>query len=181
MIICLGCYAIVDVINIFRNILKAIPVVCITMSSEHKEEQPQETDKTRERGLVKWFNNRAGYGFITVCDGSRKNDDIFVHHSALRTSNEQYKYLVQGEYVDFELVETTEESDHQWQAGNVSGVDNGSLMCETRNNSMQQQSSGSAHEKRIRGPSNKNRPRGGGRTFRDEDGVEWMLVKRNVE
>jgi len=148
---------------------------------EPEQEQSHETDKSRERGVVKWFNNSAGYGFITVCDGSRKNDDIFVHHSALLTSKEQYKYLVQGEYVDFDLVETTDKSDHQWQAGNVSGVDTGSLMCETRNNAMQEQSSGSVHEKRVHESSNKKRSRGGGRTFRDEDGVEWMLVKRKVE
>ena len=32
-------------------------------------------------GRVKWFNNKAGYGFITVTDGSRSGTDVFVHHS----------------------------------------------------------------------------------------------------
>ena len=35
------------------------------------------------RGRVKWFNNRAGYGFITVSSGEHKNEDVFVHHSAV--------------------------------------------------------------------------------------------------
>jgi hypothetical protein len=84
-------------------------------------------------GCVKWFNNKVGYGFITLSDGSSEQD-IFVHHSALNTSDEQYKYLVQGEYVCFELVKSTDpDSKHDFFAGNVSGVNGGKLMCETRN------------------------------------------------
>jgi CspA family cold shock protein len=57
-------------------------------------------------GRVKWFNNKAGYGFITVTDGPKSGTDIFVHHSAINVENQQYKYLVQGEYVEFHLVKT---------------------------------------------------------------------------
>ena len=95
------------------------------MSSDAQTEQAQGTEQTRERGYVKWFNNRAGYGFFTASEGVRKDDDVFVHHTALCTSNEQYKYLVQGEYVEFEWVETDDDSEHQWQAGNVKGVGGG--------------------------------------------------------
>jgi len=84
-------------------------------------------------GCVKWFNNKVGYGFITLSDGSSEQD-IFVHHTALNTTDEQYKYLVQGEYVCFELVKSTDAgSKHDYFAGNVSGVNGGKLMCETRN------------------------------------------------
>ena len=38
-------------------------------------------------GRVKWFNNKAGYGFITVTDGSRSGSDIFVHHSSIQVEN----------------------------------------------------------------------------------------------
>jgi len=82
-------------------------------------------------GRVKWFNNKAGYGFITVTDGSRSGSDIFIHHSAIEVENQQYKYLVQGEYVEFELVKTTS-GDHEWQASSVNGINGGKLMCETR-------------------------------------------------
>ena len=54
-------------------------------------------------GRVKWFNNKAGYGFITVTDGAQSGSDIFVHHSAINVENQQYKYLVQGEYVEFDM------------------------------------------------------------------------------
>jgi CspA family cold shock protein len=90
------------------------------------------TDTERFTGRVKWFNNKAGYGFITVTDGSKAGSDIFVHHSSIKIDTEQYKYLVQGEYVDFNLTEVTSSS-HEYQAGDVSGIKGGKLMCETRN------------------------------------------------
>jgi len=82
-------------------------------------------------GRVKWFNNKSGYGFITVTDGKRSGTDVFVHHSAVNVENNQYKYLVQGEYVEFDLIKTQSEK-HEWQASNVSGIKGGKLMCETR-------------------------------------------------
>ena len=85
-------------------------------------------------GRVKWFNNKAGYGFITVTDGARSGSDIFVHHSAINVENQQYKYLVQGEYVEFDLVRT-ESGSHEWQASLVAGIRGGKLMCETRRES----------------------------------------------
>jgi CspA family cold shock protein len=82
-------------------------------------------------GRVKWFNNKSGYGFITVTDGPRSGSDIFVHHSAVNVENQQYKYLVQGEYVEFEATSSSS-GKHEWQATNVSGVRGGKLMCETK-------------------------------------------------
>jgi len=88
----------------------------------------------RITGRVKWFNNKAGYGFITIADGSESGSDIFVHHSSVVVSNQQYKYLVQGEYVEFKVVPTTN-STHKVQALDVSGIKNGLLMCESRRES----------------------------------------------
>ena len=85
----------------------------------------------RFTGRVKWFNNKAGYGFVTVTDGSKSGSDVFVHHSAIKVASEQYKYLVQGEYIEFSLSDT-KTSDHEYQAGEVSGIKGGKLMCETR-------------------------------------------------
>jgi len=89
------------------------------------------------KGVCKWFNNKSGYGFLTVTEGDKKDTDIFVHHSYLRVENEnQYKYLVEGEYVDFILSNVDNnkgDNKHQHHATNVRGVNGGKLMCETRN------------------------------------------------
>jgi CspA family cold shock protein len=82
-------------------------------------------------GRVKWFNNKAGYGFVTVTDGPKSGSDVFVHHSSIKVDSEQYKYLVQGEYVEFSLL-STKTGDHEVQAGEVCGIKGGKLMCETR-------------------------------------------------
>lgn len=85
---------------------------------------------TTTTGCVKWFNNKAGYGFITVNDG--ESQDIFVHHSVIQVGQSQYKYLVQGEYVEF-IINSVENDKHSVQATEVRGVSGGKLMCETRN------------------------------------------------
>jgi CspA family cold shock protein len=99
--------------------------------TSYKDVVTPSASASRLIGRVKWFNNKAGYGFITVTDGERSGSDIFVHHSAISVENQQYKYLVQGEYVEFSEVVATS-GPHQHQASNVLGVKGGKLMCETR-------------------------------------------------
>jgi cold shock CspA family protein len=99
--------------------------------SSYKDNVTPSAASERLTGRVKWFNNKTGYGFITITDGERSGSDIFVHHSTIGVSNQQYKYLVQGEYVDFDLV-STQGGAHEFQATNVVGIKGGKLMCETR-------------------------------------------------
>ena len=88
---------------------------------------------TTERftGQVKWVNNKTGYGFITLCNGEHKGKDIFTHYSSIRVSDSQYKYLVQGEYVELGIMRP-ENSQHEFQAVDVYGILGGHIMCETR-------------------------------------------------
>ncbi len=49
------------------------------------------------KGTVKWFNERKGYGFISLENG----EDVFVHHSSITGSG--FKTLNEGEVVEFEV------------------------------------------------------------------------------
>ena len=52
------------------------------------------------QGIVKWFNDRKGYGFISQEDGN----DVFVHYSSIEAQG--FKTLAEGDRVDFEIQET---------------------------------------------------------------------------
>ena len=171
------------------------------MSEETGTATP-EVQETGQRfdGRVKWFNNKAGYGFVTASSGPNEGEDIFVHHSALTVTTEQYKYLVQGEYVELTVLATEEDSDHKWQASDVRGVKGGKLMCETRNESREARNANTENVQRPpRRTRNTERPRDDGddtrewktrssrrggrgpRSVVDENGVEWMLVRKTGE
>ena len=55
----------------------------------------------RLTGQVKWFNNRTGYGFITLIDGEHKGKDIFTPLAAIEVSDSQYNLLIKGESIQF--------------------------------------------------------------------------------
>ena len=89
-------------------------------------------------GRVKWFNNKSGYGFVSVImspgDDSLLGKDVFAHHSSINVGKEQFRYLVQGEYVEFTLSTIEDDSQkHKFQTANLHGIGGGMLMCETRN------------------------------------------------
>ncbi len=48
-------------------------------------------------GIVKWFSESKGYGFIEQEDGS----DVFVHHSAIKAAG--FKTLKEGDRVSFDI------------------------------------------------------------------------------
>jgi CspA family cold shock protein len=53
----------------------------------------------RTNGLVKWFNEAKGYGFIKLDAG----DDVFVHYTAIRCDG--FRTLIEGQRVEFDLVD----------------------------------------------------------------------------
>jgi len=52
-------------------------------------------------GVVKWFNNAKGYGFISLNEEGREDVDVFVHFSAIEM--EGFRTLKRGEPVEFDL------------------------------------------------------------------------------
>ena len=92
-----------------------------------------------QQGRVKWFNAKAGYGFVTLLGGAGEKSngvdprEVFVHHSGLKVSKSQFRYLVEGEYVELEVKEMVGEGGPQrYQGSEVRGIGGGMLMCETR-------------------------------------------------
>ncbi len=56
-------------------------------------------ENERETGVVKWFNDKKGYGFISRDSG----DDVFVHHSSIVA--EGFRSLAEGDRVDFTITQ----------------------------------------------------------------------------
>lgn len=52
------------------------------------------------KGVVKWFNDAKGFGFIRV---EGVENDIFVHHTSIEADG--FRTLSEGEEVEFELIE----------------------------------------------------------------------------
>jgi cold shock protein len=54
----------------------------------------------RTIGIVKWFNDAKGFGFITPENGTK---DCFVHHTAIKMDG--FRSLAEGDRVEFDIVE----------------------------------------------------------------------------
>jgi cold shock protein len=131
---------------------------------------------TRTNGRVKWFNNKVGYGFISA-EVNSLNVDIFVHHTAMKTADNQFRYLVEGEYVELIIIEGRSGK----MAADVTGIDGKKLMCESR--CAERESNHSRRGETFRRePSTKHKSNGpshfDGRSTVHvaEDGSVWKLV-----
>jgi CspA family cold shock protein len=75
---------------------------CVRCGADLTVEEPVSAEewgrlsRTRRHGVVKWFNNDKGYGFITPDDGGQ---DCFVHFSRIMSSG--YRSLTEGQEVWF--------------------------------------------------------------------------------
>jgi len=53
------------------------------------------------KGVIKWFDNKKGFGFIAQDEGGQ---DVFVHFSVI--GGEGFKTLDEGDHVEFEVVQS---------------------------------------------------------------------------
>ena len=148
------------------------------MTDNTQPEQPTESQQREitqldnygpHVGLIKWFNNSRGYGFLRIVSQDRNGDDIFVHQTNVVPHVSGYRTLREGEYVSFELSD-----EERPQALNITGVFGGPLMCDAP-----------APARPTRGGSGGGRGRGGnggGRGRRqnnsggDGEGGDWQTV-----
>jgi len=72
----------------------------------------EDVEDGRERGVVKWFNVKKGFGFITWDSG----EDVFVHFRSIR--GQGHRSLAEGQRVKFSVVR----GDKGPQAEDVSAV-----------------------------------------------------------
>lgn len=91
------------------------------------DEIVEDTESTvKYIGQCKWFSDKLGYGFLTICDGDKKGMDIFAHHSGIKPLNSNYRTLKKGEYIQFTVVNGM----NGLQATNITGINGGALMCD---------------------------------------------------
>ncbi len=66
------------------------------------------------KGVVKWFNDAKGYGFIATEEGK----DIFVHFSGIVMDGTKRRTLLEGQTVEFEIADGPQGP----QAANVQAI-----------------------------------------------------------
>ena len=130
-------------------------------------EEMREENSERYIGIVKWFSNKLGYGFITYADKLKVFHDVFVHHTSVKPQKTTYRTLTLGEYVEFSL--TVLKNNDKKQAINVTGPFYGQLLSDSlddfRNNRSHQgyndlSDLNDLNQKRIRDAMNNNENNG---------------------
>ena len=119
-------------------------------------------------GLIKWFNNSRGYGFLRIVSQDRNGDDIFVHQTNVVPHVSGYRTLREGEYVSFELSD-----EERPQALNITGVFGGPLMCDAPAPARTARSGGGGSSSGSRGRGRGRRQNNSGG---DEEGGDWQTV-----
>lgn len=94
-----GELTILTVLFFMASIITALVVTNNKTQSTSQTDQPTPVriNKSRETGVVKWFNTNKGFGFITRDNG----DDVFVHFRSIR--GQGHRTLIEGQRVEFNI------------------------------------------------------------------------------
>ncbi len=112
--------------EVVETVAVSSPAVVDVVESVVLDEVVEKESYGKYTGSTKWFNDKLGYGFITICDGEEKGKDIFVHHSGIKPLNSNYKTIRKGEYIQFNIINGM----NGLQAVDVTGIKGGPLMCD---------------------------------------------------
>jgi len=72
----------------------------VVHASRLRENSPKEINMSRETGIVKWFNESKGFGFIAPDNGGK---DLFAHFKEIEGSG--FRTLQENQKVEFEVVQ----------------------------------------------------------------------------
>lgn len=72
----------------------------VVHASRVYENSPEEINMARETGIVKWFNESKGFGFIAPDNGGK---DLFAHFKEIEGSG--FRTLQENQKVEFEVVQ----------------------------------------------------------------------------
>jgi CspA family cold shock protein len=60
-----------------------------------------QSNTVRHKGVVKWFNNAKGFGFIECATAQPGGKDVFVHYTGV--DSDGYRKLDEGDEVEFQV------------------------------------------------------------------------------
>ena len=82
------------------GLLPALCVEALATGGEAMSDMSMNQAAVKAMGIVKWFNDAKGFGFITPEDGG---EDLFAHFSSIQMNG--FKTLKEGQKVAFEIIQ----------------------------------------------------------------------------
>jgi cold shock protein len=82
------------------SVPRSVPRGSNTPTLHRIKEGTESEEGSMPVGVVKWFNDQRGYGFITPDEGER---DVFVHSSGVQGTGQGS--LREGQRVEFEVIQ----------------------------------------------------------------------------
>lgn len=82
-------------------------------------------------GRIIWFDQKKGFGFVMVGEGTEEHKEVFFHFSSIHSVN-SFKKVYPGEYVslDIEENENTGDPKKKYNGKNITGVNGGPLLVD---------------------------------------------------
>lgn len=134
------------------------------------------------KGVVKWFSNRKGFGFITPHDNDKYTKDIFVHVTGIIIESDRYRTLKDGFETEFEVLP---DENGSYRAVNITSADGspcpGTELRQTRSRQQRRSKKKDEHGDEVSANDNKEikRPYSWGGNL--EENVQVAMKSKDIE